>query len=262
VVFFCFDGVKEAEEFLGATRTHYLSLTVVAFLLGLFAVLAYRTDIGVSAPLAGEDRHAQLVQVAADIELNKRALEETILDLRRQVSELERRSADTEGLASSYSSQLDHLSMLAGLVPVTGNGVVVTLADNPSPPEDGADPNNYIIHDYDIRAVVNALYAGGAEAIAVSQQRLVQSSAIRCVGTTVLVNNTRVGSPFVIMALGDGKALAAALQKDADALLLITQYARTFGLKVSIKQAGDVRLPAYGGSVTPRELKPTGKAAS
>jgi uncharacterized protein YlxW (UPF0749 family) len=165
-------------------------------------------------------------------------------------------------LASSYSSQFDHLSMLAGLVPVTGNGVVVTLADNPSPPEDGADPNNYIIHDYDIRAVVNALNAGGAEAIAVSQQRLVQSSAIRCVGTTVLVNNTRVGSPFVIMALGDGKALAAALQKDADALLLITQYARTFGLKVSIKQAGDVRLPAYGGSVTPRELKPTGKAAS
>lgn len=243
---------------MGATRTHYLSLTVVAFLLGLLAILAYKTNIGASPPVVGEDRHSQLVRVATDIELQKRSLEHTILELRRQVSGLERRAADTQGLATSYSSQLDQLSMLAGLVPVTGNGIVVTLGDNPTPPDDGPDPNNYIIHDYDIRAVVNSLLAGGAEAIAVNRQRLVQSSAIRCVGTTVLVNNTRVGSPFQIVALGNGEELEAALQNDPDTKLLVTQYARTLGLKVSIKQANDLGLPAYGGSVTPRELKPSG----
>ena len=244
---------------MGATRTHSISLTVLAFILGLLAVLAYKTNIGALPPVVGEDRHSQLVQVVADIELKKRTLEQTILELRRQGSELDRRAADTEGLASSYTSQLDRLSMLAGLVPVTGSGVMVSLGDNPTPPEDGADPNNYIIHDYDIRAVVNALLAGGAEAVTVNKQRLVQSSAIRCVGTTVLVNNTRVGSPFVIAALGSGKALTAALQNDADAKLLIAQYARQFGLRVSVKEAGALNLPAYAGSVTPRELKPAGK---
>ena len=247
---------------MGATRKHYVSLTVLAFILGLLAVLAYKTNIGASPPVVGEDRHSQLVQVVADIEAKKRSLEGTILDLRRQASALERGAAATEGLASSYSSQLDQLNMLAGLTPVTGKGAIVTLADNPTPPDDGADPNNYIIHDYDIRAVVNALFAGGAEAVAVNKQRLVQSSAIRCVGTTVLVNNTRVGSPFVVAALGAPKALVDALQKDADAKLLIDQYARQFGLRVSVKQAGDLSLPAYGGSVTPRELRPAdGKAA-
>jgi uncharacterized protein YlxW (UPF0749 family) len=246
---------------LGATRTHYASLTVLAFILGLLAVLAYKTNIGAAPPVVGEDRHSELVQVVADIELKKRTLEETILGLRRQASALERSAADSEGLASSYTFQLDRLSMLAGLVSVTGKGVVVSLADNPTPPEDGADPNNFIIHDYDIRAVVNALFAGGAEAVAVNKQRLVQSSAIRCVGTTVLVNSTRVGSPFVITALGDGKTLVAALQNDADAKLLVTQYARQFGLRVSVKVSGGLSLPAYGGGVTPRELKPAGKAA-
>lgn len=235
-------------------RRHYILLAVVVFLFGLLATLAYRTSVGASPSAMAGDRQGELVGIVEALEEKRERLAVELQGLREEVSELERESAARRGLYEAYGEELASLRMLAGLEPVGGRGVEVTLADNAHPPESGLDPNNYIIHDYDVRAIVNALWAGGAEAVAVNDERLVQSSAVRCVGATVLVNSTRTGSPFVVTAIGDPDGLLDSLSTDEDARLLLDEYAPVFGLKAVVREVADLRVPRYRGSLAPREL--------
>lgn len=243
-------------------RSHYLALTVVLFTFGFLAALAYRSNFSVSTASSSTDRHEQLVQIVVNLERKKESLLTELDRLREDIGEQEREEAARRGLSQSYTAELERLRMLAGLVPVRGPGVTVTLADNQQPPENAVDANNYIIHDYDVRTIANALWVGGAEAVSVNGERLVQSSAIRCVGTTVLVNSTRVGSPFVISAVGDPQALLDALETDKDARLLLHDYVRAFGLKVAVSRVDEVQIPPYRGSLSPRSLRAVQSGAS
>jgi uncharacterized protein YlxW (UPF0749 family) len=240
---------------LSVTRTNYLVLAAVLFLLGALGMLAYRTNLA-PPPVEGQtDRRAQLVEVVQELERDRDRLEERLKELRGTVEDMEKQSAARRGLYRNYTKELEELSMIAGLVSVEGPGLRIVLQDNPQPPDDGVDPNDYIIHDYDVRTLVNALWAGGAEAVAVNGQRVVHTTAIRCVGTTILVNNTRLGSPFVIEAVGDVPRLQQGLETDPEAELLLEQYSHAFGLRVKIDQHGELALPAYAGTLTPRELR-------
>ena len=237
------------------TRRHYTVFTLFMVVLGVLAGTAYRTDVSPPVAAGGGDRREELIELVKSLETRKAGLVEDLRALRGEVAELGEQAAARRGLYQGYTAQVDRMSFLAGLVAVAGPGLTVTLGDNPTPPQNDADPNNYIVHDYDLRALVNALWAGGAEAIAVNDQRLVASSAIRCVGTTILVNNTRLGSPFHIRAIGEPAALERALALDPAAHLLMSRYVRLFDLKLSVQDEDEVTLPAYEGTLNPRELR-------
>lgn len=242
-----------------STRRHYTIFTLFMVILGLLAGTAYRTNVNPPLATGVGDRREELIALVKSLEARKSDLVGDLSSLRREASEVGKRASARRGLYEGYTAQVDRMSLLAGLVPMRGPGVVVELGDNRDPPQDAADPNNFIVHDYDLRAVVNALWAGGAEAIAINDQRLVASSAIRCVGTTVLVNNTRLGSPFVIQAIGDREALEASLAVDPAASRLLTQYVRLFGLDLSVETEDQVTLPEYGGTLSPQELQLTAR---
>ena len=70
--------------------------------------------------------------------------------------------------------------MKAALTNVKGTGVSVLIEDSLKPIQSGENPNLYVIHDEDILRIVNELRAGGAEAIAINDQRLIGTSEIRC----------------------------------------------------------------------------------
>jgi uncharacterized protein YlxW (UPF0749 family) len=236
------------------TRKHYIVFTLFMVAVGLLAATAYRTNVAPSSATVIGDRHEELVQLVQNLERRKSTMERDLGHLRAQVSQLGEEAAQRQGLYQGYTAELDRMSMLAGLVSVVGPGLLIDVADNPDPPD--ADPNNFIVHDYDLRALVNALWAAGAEAVSINDQRLVAMSAIRCVGTTILVNNTRLGSPFIIRAIGDREKLRAGLDRDRNARLLITAYAREFGLDLSVQAKDRLTVPAYAGSIAPRELQP------
>ena len=147
---------------------------------------------------------------------------------------------------------------LAGLTPVQGPGVVVTLNDSKKPlpsklPSGFAPPN--LIHDTDINQVVNELKAAGAEAISVNDQRLVATSAVRTAGPTIFVNSTAQAPPYVIKAIGDSKTLAGALNLRGG----IASQFKTFdpGM-IRVQEAATLVLPAYTGTDTPRYARPVG----
>lgn len=122
--------------------------------------------------------------------------------------------------------------VMAGLTPVEGPGVVISLHDGPK--STSASPNvhgEFVVHDRDIREVVNALWATGAKAISINGQRLVASSSIRAIGPVVAVNSVAVPAPYVITAVGDPNALAALFQVKNPT--------------VTITQQSSVTVPAY-----------------
>ncbi len=146
---------------------------------------------------------------------------------------------------------LGEAQLLAGSTPVEGSGLVVTLQDGrkfsaPLPP--GMAPPN-IIHDSDIATVVNEMKAYGAEAIAVNDQRLVATSAVRCTGRTVLVNGIPQAPPFVIKAIGDPKTLRAGVEMPGGVAAQIRVYDPAM---VTTREAAMLILPAYHPAGLPR----------
>ena len=94
--------------------------------------------------------------------------------------------------------------------PVSGPGVQITLSD--APPGQipaGATPNDLVIHQQDIEDTMNALWAGGAEAMTVQGVRITNRTVIRCIGNVILVDATSYSPPYVIQAIGDPDTLRA-----------------------------------------------------
>jgi uncharacterized protein YlxW (UPF0749 family) len=149
----------------------------------------------------------------------------------------------------------------AGLDPTRGPGIVVTLTDaqrdaNGRFPRD-ASPDDLVVHQQDIQAVLNALWSGGAEGIQMQDQRIIGTSAPRCVGNTLLLNGRTYSPPYVITAVGDAAAMQAALA--ANPLVTIyKQYVVRFGLGYAEEPTASVDLVGHADPVRMRFARPAG----
>jgi uncharacterized protein YlxW (UPF0749 family) len=135
-----------------------------------------------------------------------------------------------------------------GLTAVHGPGLEVVLDDAPSAPA-GVDPNQVVVHQSDIQAVVNALWAGGAEAMSINGQRIVATSAVHCVGPTLLLNGDVFSPPFRVAAIGPAGTMQARLDA-SPGVRLYKQAASYYGLGYTVEAVDRVDLPAYSGPIT------------
>ena len=149
----------------------------------------------------------------------------------------------------------------AGLDPVHGPGLVIVLSDaqrdaNGRFPRD-ASPDDLVVHQQDIQAVLNALWSSGAEAVQMQDQRIIGTSAPRCVGNTLLLNGRTYSPPYTITAIGDAAAMKAALAA-APLVTLYKQYVVRFGLGYSEQEGADVQVAGYTEPVRMRYAQPAG----
>jgi uncharacterized protein YlxW (UPF0749 family) len=149
----------------------------------------------------------------------------------------------------------------AGLDPMHGPGLVVTLNDAQRDAEGrfprDASPDDLVVHQQDIQAVLNALWSAGAEGIQVQDQRIIGTSAPRCVGNTLLLNGRTYSPPYVITAIGDAQAMQAALAA-APLVTLYKQYVVRFGLGYSEQAQARVDLVGHTEPVRMKFAKPAG----
>ena len=135
----------------------------------------------------------------------------------------------------------------------------MTLTDAPSTlnSSDDADPR-LLVHQQDIQAYVNALWAGGADAVTLQGQRLISTTGIKCVGATVVLDGVPYSPPYVIEAIGDAAAMNTAINTSA-ATITYAQYARDpdFQLGLDIRDLANVKAGAYAGPVSLRYAKAT-----
>ena len=156
---------------------------------------------------------------------------------------------------ANLQKQVDTLSEPAGLQAVSGPGLTVTLTDAPKSEIDkaggdsGVSVDELVVHQQDIQAVVNALWAGGAEAMTIQGQRVVSTTGIKCVGVTVVLHGIPYSPPYRISAIGNPVDLQASLDGSdyIDAYLAVVE-AR--GLGYSVTQSARLEMPAYQGSTT------------
>jgi uncharacterized protein YlxW (UPF0749 family) len=148
-------------------------------------------------------------------------------------------------------ARADRLRAPAGMLPVEGSGLQVTLEDAPAdqPVPEGFDANAMVVHQQDLQAVVNALWAGGAEGITLQGQRLISTTGIKCVGNTVVLHGVPYSPPYEIVAVGDPVELQQALD-DSDYVQTYLQYTRPpINIGWDVDLFTDITLPGYEGSV-------------
>jgi uncharacterized protein YlxW (UPF0749 family) len=139
---------------------------------------------------------------------------------------------------------IETLSQLSGLSPLSGYGLEIRLEDAKSPvftqnTQKQENPNLGIIHNQDLLALINQLWANGATGIAINNQRLSSQSAINCAGPVITINNTRITAPFTIQVLGNKPMLLKALRAKES----YVKYLSSYGINTMIS-AKEMTLPA------------------
>jgi uncharacterized protein YlxW (UPF0749 family) len=213
-------------------------------LLATSAVTARGTDL----------RSSRTLQVSQLITRQQR----TLAVLTRQENDLRLRISAATALAAvgdrrvrDLRTAADRLAAAAGLTPVTGPAVTVALDDVPRADQQrdlnaGARPDDLVIHQQDVQGVVNALWAGGAEAMTIMNERVIATTAVRCVGNTLLLHGRVFSPPFTVTAVGDLARMRRALAADP-AVQIFKQYVAVYGLGYSMTTTSRTTLPAYGG---------------
>ena len=143
-----------------------------------------------------------------------------------------------------YSLELKKLNALLGYTDLEGQGIVVTVADGDVTTAKGAY-GNYWVHDGDLQNIVNMLKAGGAEAVAINDERIVASTSITCAGNIIMINGKKVGSPFEIKAIGLPEKLYGTVTVTYDWLKRMEQD----GVKVEVEkmEKEKIFIPKYNG---------------
>lgn len=202
------------------------------------------------------DDLGDVAEAEADKLEKLRAEQETIA---AQVDQLTEDLARTAG--GTLQEEVETTEGPAGLEPVSGPGVTVTLTDAPEEVQDTAeveDLNSLVVHEQDIQAVVNALWAGGAEAMTIQGQRVVSTTGIRCVGNTVILHDVPYAPPYVISAIGPTEEMLTSID-ESPYIDFYLEFVEAYQLGWDVQIEPEISAPGYTGSTELDYARPAGR---
>lgn len=223
-----------------------------AVLMGLLFATTAITARGTTLRAGPETRLLGLID---DLQRRIEQQSRTLAELQDQTSAALARAEDLDAGAAIAGSVAEVGAASAGLTAMQGQGVTITLDDAPREAGGelpaGARPDDVVIHQSDVQAVVNALWASGVDAVTIMGERIVATTAVLCVGNTLLLHGRTYSPPYRIDAIGDPDNIDSALAQSSGVALL-TQAVRSFGLEFSVQAQADLVLPAYDGPLSLR----------
>jgi uncharacterized protein YlxW (UPF0749 family) len=226
--------------------TWQVTLGLALLALG-FLIAAQLASEGPRIRYTSQER-APLIETVRGLQAQQEDLKGSILRLREQIQELEGKGQGSAQLVRELNSQLQEARIAAGLVALTGTGVVFRLEDAAAVGLPGVDDEGRVTAR-DIRTMIEELWLAGAEAIAVNSERVVATTAVIDIGGSVLVNSAYLAPPYQVSAIGP-RDLYVTLSRAAGFVELIRQRAQGGGIRVSFAELDSVRMPAFAGSVT------------
>ncbi|OEJ32783.1 DUF881 domain-containing protein [Streptomyces subrutilus] len=232
-------------------------LTAAVFALaGLLFVTSFNTSKGTN--IRTDASLLKLSDLIEERSQSNAALEQSLGPVRRRVDALADRD---DGSTKAEDAKLAALRVASGTEELSGKGLTVTLNDAPPgatariPNVPEPQPNDLVIHQQDLQAVVNALWQGGAQGVQVMDQRLISTSAVRCVGNTLILQGRVYSPPYKVSAVGDPGALRKALAA-SPALQNYQLYVNAYGLGWKVDEHKALTLPGYSGTVDLHYAKP------
>ncbi len=234
-------------------RWRWATPSVLVLCGGLFATSAATSDGSDLRP----DRYTDMASVVRGERAQADRLNDRASLLNEQVAELSAGLGDRG--VNRYQTKIRTVSDPAGFTARSGEGVTVVLDDAPAEVTDTAtgDPNDYVVHQQDIQALVNALWQGGASAVTLMGQRLVSTTGIKCEGNAVTLHGLPYSPPYEITAIGDPTALQQAVYTD-DQVSIYRELADdpqvALGWSMAVEQYASA--PAYKGVVTLKYATP------
>lgn len=241
----------------GARKNRLSIVTLVlSVLVGVMLALPFR--------VIQEERHEpppsessqELLNRMSKINEENNRLRLELAQTRDRANTLEEALLEREEASEELAESRTMYRILAGLDPVQGPGIRLTLNENESEPPPGSPVRNYLIHQQDLLNIVNEMWLAGAEAIGVSSsgrtERLIVDSSIRCVGSLIDVNNTAMTPPFDIFAIGNPENLYNSLTMRGGVL----EGLELFDINYEISRLDNIQLPAYGGSTLLEYARP------
>ncbi len=222
---------------------------VAALLAGLLFAMSANTSHGIDLRANARDDGLSFAerQQRKVIDQSKR-----LAELQAEVRAATSQAAKVDNRVARARDDAAAVADAAGMRAVTGPALTVTLDDAPPLPgsKKGSVPPDYlVVHQQDVQAVVNAMWAGGAEAMTLQGQRVISTTAVRCVGNTLLLHGIVYSPPYVVTAVGDVDGMRSALDAAPD-VTIYKQYVKAYKLGYSVKSDGHVTLPAFTGGVS------------
>lgn len=256
---------REAAGKSGLPRTTRAKLWLaVGLVLAALVVTVGAVQARVDAPTVAKERE-ELIDRVEEGTREAEALEDRIEQLRTTVEEKQNEALEKHGGARGALTAL-----LAAATPAEGPGIKLVIDDaEDSKGGAGGGPRSSSgfsdtgrIRDRDMQRVINGLWAAGAEAVTVNDQRLTGLSAIRAAGDAILVDNKPLAPPYTVLAVGQGEELRSGFQDSVDGQYLEV-LRENYGVRYDISVQEKVRLPAAS-SLALRTAQPvkTGKGST
>jgi uncharacterized protein YlxW (UPF0749 family) len=217
-----------------AARPHWASFLAVAALGVMAAVVAVQTDR--EAP-ANELSRAALVEQIDGRSADVRALQADVARLTRFNAGVASNSTATQADLGDMETRVRRAELTTGFSAVHGPGVRITVDNRP-----GGDVDGEVL-DEDLATLVDGLFAAGAEAVAINDQRINALGGIRNTNRAVHVNGRPVNAPYVVSAIGDPRTLQARLVETYEGQQWFGRV-NNFGFVYGAENVDDIRLPA------------------
>ncbi len=196
-----------------------------------------------------------LMETALDLQTEQDTLKEQVLALRASIQDLEAAGQGGTAVTRDLNDQLQGARIAAGLVALSGPGMVIKVSDSTVPvPADGTE-RDYLVSGQDVLTVVEELWLAGAEAVAVNNERVTVATAVVDIGGSVLVNSAYLAPPYEIRAIGPASMYDTLLQSPGF-IDFVRGRSETFGIGVEYAVLDSIDIEAYAGLVNLRDGRP------
>ncbi len=172
----------------------------------------------------------------------------------KQLEKVRTTASSNTSESEEKAKQLKTNNTLLGLTNVKGNGITITVKDSQATVATD-DISKYLVHDGDLRELVNELANAGAEAIEINGERIVNSTCITCAGNVISINGARVSSPFVIKAIGNQETLYGALTRPGGYVQLLKDQT----IPTEVKKVSNIQIKKFDGTLTDKYMKVRGE---
>jgi uncharacterized protein YlxW (UPF0749 family) len=239
------------------TRAGGIGVAIVLVAAGLLFTTSATTARGTQF----RSERADLADLIAAEDLRVKTRNQRVAALNKEVQREAAANTVNNKAIDSLEKRSASVITAAGLYEMKGPGLTITLDDAPRdvPVPDQAGPDDLVVHQQDVQAVVNALWAGGAEAMMLQDQRVISTSAVRCVGNTLILQGRVYSPPYRITVIGNVEKMKASLNSSPQ-IAYYLQYVASLRLGWSVKRSDQLTLPAYVGSLALSHARVAGSA--